>query len=120
MSTKLANSVYLQEVSPLKMKVKSASEYPIYSEDGKLFCMRKVDDKGEVMLEGKNCSLSLMSLQTQALNPAISTLHRCKGNRKRNPNVSNPRQSCDMATTAERSTSTEGGYVQAVEPNHIE
>ena len=104
----------------MKMKVKSASEYPIYSEDGKLFCMRKVDDKGEVMLEGKNCSLSLMSLQTQALNPTVSTLHRCKGNRKRNLNVSNPRQSCDMATTAERSTSTEGGSVQAVEPNHIE
>ena len=101
-------------------KQKSEPEYPIYSKIGKLFCMRKINEQGEVILESKTCSLTLMDLQSQALNPSIQTLKRCKGNRKRISKPTKPRQPCDMATDDYRSDSTEEQFVQAPEPNHIE
>jgi len=100
--------------------MKLRTDYPIYSEDGKLFCMRRENEQGEVILESKNCALKFTDLQLQALNPSLKSQQRLKGSKKRNPNVVKLRQSCDMATNVIRSDSPDDSFVQAAEPNRIE
>ncbi len=57
------------------------NEYPILSEDGKQFCRCRRDGK-TILLIAKNCSLSLLQLEEQAMNPEIYRKSRGKKYKK--------------------------------------
>lgn len=60
------------------------NEYPIYTDDGKLFCKKFVEEHGEFILEGaKGTRISFANLSEQVYNPSKANKKRGKINRGR-------------------------------------
>lgn len=53
-------------------------EYPIMTNDGKLFCMCQRDANRNISLVGKNAKISLQDLEERAHNPSIARKGRSK------------------------------------------
>lgn len=52
-------------------------DYPIYAEDGTLFCMRHRREDGEVIVEGpKGKKIKISSLMQQAYDPSVAKTNR--------------------------------------------
>lgn len=55
------------------------TDYPIYAEDGSLFCKKVVDEYGEEILEGpKGKRITFRNLSEQVFNPATANKNRGK------------------------------------------
>ncbi len=60
------------------------TDYPIYADDGTLFCMRHQSENGEVIVQGpKGKRLSVTNLIQQVYNPSLANEQRGKKKMKK-------------------------------------
>lgn len=59
----------------------TATEYPIVTNDGKMICMCARDDNGNIIIKGKQGSLTLPEFEKQVLFPEV--YRKTRGKRKK-------------------------------------